>query len=362
MVRSGVIRAAYYVRPHLIFPGPTTMPSKRIPCDSCRQRRVRCDGSTPCACCQRTQLACKREYVRKPRGPKRGIGKNIAALKAAQSHTDQDNAAAVCQLLGDDPLSPENLPRLMERCVDVYLRHMYPIMPLLRPSALAQWFNRPQKPHEKSMLYALCALITAFMCGRSESIIGCGEWAAVARRFIGKSLGMRAEYRFVEDNTVLTLLTSFFVAVTYFELHDARQSWFYLREAITLALALRLHTEEYYQDMEEVDAVYCRRIYDILFVTERSLAISSHQPAFLSQPLPLPAAAQGNGHENLEEESDIGPGFRQLVFVYSQIEPISSVSGVRRVRSAHAHHWSRLTQAYFWMQVLCPTPRELIFS
>lgn len=170
------------------------------------------------------------------------------------------------------------------------------------------------------MLYALCALVTAFMCGRSESIIGSGEWATVAHRLIEKSLAMRSEYSFVEDNTVLTLLASFFVAVTYFELHNPRQSWFYLREAITLAHALGLHSDGYYRGMNHVDALYCRRIYDILFVTERSLAIARHKPVLLSQPLPLPAPGPEEGLEGLEEQPEIDPGFRQLVRVYSQID------------------------------------------
>ncbi|PKX89122.1 uncharacterized protein P174DRAFT_435811 [Aspergillus novofumigatus IBT 16806] len=299
-----------------------TMSSKRVPCDPCRQRRVRCDGSSPCTSCQRSQLACKREYIRRPRSPKHGSGKKIAALRAAQSQIEinQDHTTAAHQSPGNDLLSPENLPHLMERCIDVYLHRMYPIMPLFRPSTLYQRLNRPQEPNERSMLYALCALVTAFMCGRSESIIRCGEWAACARRIIEKCLLMRSEYSFVKDNTVLTLLASFFVAITYFELHDIRKSWFYLREAITLAHALGLHTDEYYRGMNHVDALYCRRIHNILFVTERSLAIARHKPVLLSQPLPLPTPGPDEGLKGLEEQPEIDAGFRQFVRVYSQID------------------------------------------
>ncbi|KAJ5619214.1 hypothetical protein N7510_003198 [Penicillium lagena] len=176
------------------------------------------------------------------------------------------------------------------------------------------------EPNEQTMLFALCALVTAFMCGRSESIIGCGEWASVAQRFIEKSHSARSEYNFIEDNTLLTLLASFFVAVTHFELHNARQSWFYLREAITLAQALGLHTDEFYRGMDYVGALYCRRIYNILFVTERSLAIARHKPVLLPHPLLLPAPGPTDQLEGLEEQPEIDLGFRQLVHVYSQID------------------------------------------
>lgn len=196
---------------------------------------------------------------------------------------------------------------------------MYPIMPLFRPSILVEWLDRPTEPNEQTMLYAPCALVTAFMCGRSESIIGCGEWASVARKFIDKSHAMRSEYNFIEDTTPSTLLAFFFVAVTHFELHNARQSWFFLREAITLAQALGLHTDEYYQDMDYVSALYGRRIYNILFVTERSFAVARHKPVLLPRPLHLPAPGPKDQLEGLEEPPEIDLGFRQLVHVYSQI-------------------------------------------
>ncbi|KAB8207686.1 hypothetical protein BDV34DRAFT_211412 [Aspergillus parasiticus] len=292
--------------------------SKKTPCDPCRQRRVRCDGLLPCSSCQRTRLACSREYVRKRRGPKHGHGKKIEALRYAQSHGNQDDQNACEQ--GADILAPENLRLLMRRCVDIFLQQMYPIMPLFRPSTLVEWLSRPMEPNEQTMLFALCALVTSFLCGHSESILGCGEWESVARMFIRKSQAVRSEYNFVEDSSLLSLLASFFIAVTHFELHNARQSWFYLREAITLAQALGLHTDEFYRDMDYVSALYCRRTYNILFVTERSLAVARHKLVLLPRPLLLPTREPNDHLEDLEEPPEIDHGFRQLVHVYSQID------------------------------------------
>jgi hypothetical protein len=176
------------------------------------------------------------------------------------------------------------------------------------------------EPNEQTVLFALCALVTAFMCGRSESIIGCGKWTPVTRRFIEKSLAVRSEYNFIEDNTLLSLLSSFFIAVTHVELHNDRQSWFYLREAITLAQVLGLHTDEYYRDMDYVSALYCCRTYNILFITERSFALARHKTVLLPYPLPLPVPETNDLLEGLAEQPGIDLGFRQLVNVYSQID------------------------------------------
>ncbi|TIA48529.1 hypothetical protein D6C79_04066 [Aureobasidium pullulans] len=190
-------------------------------------------------------------------------------------------------------------------------------MPLFKSSMLAQWLDGPLGSNERSMLLAISALVVTFLCGRSESIIGNRQWDTVARFCIAKSLSVRSEYDFVLDSSVSTLLASFFISIAYFELHDSHHTWFYLREAITLAQALGLHTSEYYDGMNSADALYSRRIYDILFVTERSFAIARHKPVLLLRPLDPSQGVSGEEHEST---SEIDVGFRQLVRVYSQLE------------------------------------------
>lgn len=311
------------------------MPPTRVPCDQCRHRRVRCDGTTPCLHCQRSGLSCRRDYVRKRRGPKYGSGMKIAALKAAESleralaGTTLQSASTIAnitdrrQLPQQEARPPvdacsgndfsEPVSALMKRCVRVYLHHMYPIMPIIRPAELHAMLDRPREANETSMLLALCALVTTFMCGRSESILGDDQWRPVAQYFLGESIALRSCYGHIEDDSVFTLLASFFVSTAYFELHNVRLCWFYLREAITLAQALGLHTEEFYLQFDSVEALYHRRIYNILFITERSFAVSQHKPVLLTQPLPLPIGAPE------DEPSEIDVGFRQLIQTYSQL-------------------------------------------
>ena len=62
----------------------TVLPKKRIPCDQCRRRRIRCNGASPCDRCTTTGLNCSREYMPKRRGPKKGAGKVISQLESLQ--------------------------------------------------------------------------------------------------------------------------------------------------------------------------------------------------------------------------------------------------------------------------------------
>lgn len=165
------------------------MPPKQVPCDQCRQRRVRCDGLLPCAQCQRTRLPCRREYVRKRRGPKNGNGRIIAAPKADQIRPCQNHTPSHAE----DHVFPsiEDLPRLMKLCVSIYIDRLYSTMPVVRVSELTQWFERPLAPNEHSMLLALCTVVITFMCGRSHSIVEGMQWRLVAQFLVEKSLAVR---------------------------------------------------------------------------------------------------------------------------------------------------------------------------
>lgn len=66
--------------------------------------------------------------------------------------------------------------------------------------------------------------------------------------------------------------------------------------------------------MDHTDAVYRWRLYNILFVTERSLAIARHRPVLLSHALPFPPEARNGECPKLDIE------FHQLVQVYSHID------------------------------------------
>ncbi|KFY76947.1 hypothetical protein V498_09472 [Pseudogymnoascus sp. VKM F-4517 (FW-2822)] len=331
-----------------------SMPPQRVPCDICRQRRVRCAGGLPCTNCLRIGLDCKYEYVPKRRGPSSGSGKRIAALKAAQLSVEAHNGntaqkkkteptskflainlanpakddktsrasevkaqaiASVDTLSEDSDLSETGLLVLVKRCVRIYMAQMYPIFPIFNPAEMFQMLDRPLRANERSMLLALCALVTTFMCRCSESIFGGLEWEPTAQYFLKESLATRSRYDYVQDDSLLTLLASFFISTTHFELHNIRRCWFYLREAITFAQVLGLHTEHFYHGLGHLDKVYCRRIYYILFITERtrSFAISRYKPVLFSKALPLLADAPE------EDQSEIDIGLRKLTRVYSQL-------------------------------------------
>lgn len=73
----------------------------------------------------------------------------------------------------------------------------------------------------------------------------------------------------------LTVLTSFFLFAYYGNMDQPRSAWYYLREAISFALSLRMGEESSYSGLNIETAQRHRRLYWLLFITERYTNITS---------------------------------------------------------------------------------------
>jgi hypothetical protein len=75
---------------------------------------------------------------------------------------------------------------------------------------------------------------------------------------------------YIEKPTLKDAQTNFFLFAALFNLDRHNSAWFHLREAMTMLQMLRLHEEDTYVVMEdEIEALYSRRTFWLLFITER---------------------------------------------------------------------------------------------
>jgi hypothetical protein len=75
---------------------------------------------------------------------------------------------------------------------------------------------------------------------------------------------------YVEKPHLRDAQTNFFLFAALFNLDRHNAAWFHLREAMTMVQMLRLHEEDTYAQMEdELEALYSRRTFWLLFITER---------------------------------------------------------------------------------------------
>ncbi|KAH8600915.1 hypothetical protein B0O99DRAFT_293453 [Bisporella sp. PMI_857] len=352
-------------------PEPTK--TKRTVCDHCRRRRIRCDGNLPCNQCQNTSLICKREHIPKRRGPKKGSGRVINELRAQDgvaayqkpkdtppSRLNTNESVPESHSTGpgssDDwisdsataPSSPsfqrqwlpaalaENLhlneePRsiftseqfmpttasyfhLIPTCIDLFMEHIYPIMPLIYMPALRESIKRQLDVSEKNLVYSLCALTSTHMIGKSISAPGPQSWETAGRFFLDQCILVRQSYDFVEDKTLSAVISCYFLSTAFFELNQSRKSWYYLREALTMGQDLGFHDEKTYIGLSPAEELCRRRTFWILYVTERSFAILRHKPLTLSKTPALPITL----HEY--ETPEIHSGFMHLVQSYHLLD------------------------------------------
>lgn len=331
---------------------------RRTVCDHCRRRRIRCDGKYPCNQCVAVSLSCKREHVPKKRGPKTGSGRVINEIRAQEgdlaniskiqlteqstSDNGEDSPASDKQCFSDrldvksnadtwvyDQIRTSNTDffHLIPTCIDLFMEHIYPIMPLLYMPALRELTFRPLELSEKNLVYSLCALTSTHMSGKINFVPGPEIWDAAAHFFLNECISVRQSYDFVEDKSFSAISSSYFLSTAFFELNQNRKSWYYLREALTMGQDIGFHDESTYRDLPTEEALCRRRTFWILYVTERSFAILRNKPLTLSKTPRFPNTL----HEY--EAPEIHSGFLQLINTYNVLD------------SAFVDTWNECTQA-----------------
>ncbi len=158
---------------------------------------------------------------------------------------------------------------LIPLCLDLFMEHIYPIMPLVYMPTLRASITRPLAMREKNLLYSLCALTSTHMSGKSILAPGPPSWEAAGRFFLDECILVRHSYDFVEDSSLSAIISSYFISSAFFEINQNRKSWYYLREALTMGQDLGLHDENTYIGLLPAEALCRRRTFWILYVTER---------------------------------------------------------------------------------------------
>ncbi|KAK6063838.1 sucrose utilization protein SUC1-like protein 3 [Seiridium cupressi] len=203
---------------------------------------------------------------------------------------------------------------LIPTCVDLYYEHIYPIMPLVHMPTIRNTISRPMTCSEKNLVYALSALTSFHMAGKSLAVLGQPSWDEVGRFFLDECIYIRQKYDFLEDTSLSVVISSFWLSTSFFEINQSRKSWFYLREALTLAIDIRLHDDSSYVGLSPAETLCRQRVFWILFVTERSFAILRNKPLTLRKTPSLPTMK----HEY--EAADIHVGFMKLVTSYIPLD------------------------------------------
>lgn len=276
-------------------------PVKRA-CDACHRRKVKCigDGTRPCKNCNSAGLTCTYNAIPQKKGPKGSRAKVISELRETQRQSQL--VAKHAFEFDSPPLSPTQFGKpgylsheIITACVDFFFTNLYPTQPILHRQKVGETIGLMDTDPEA---YCLVVSLCAYMMIQPNMVLdpAAFEGARVqpqssiqlGHTLLQEAIRVRKSANYIENPSVWSVITSFFIFGCYFCLDRQNTAWFHLREASTLALVMGMHDESTYQIPDIIESSRRRRLYWLLFVTERAYALQQHRPLTLHATINLP--------------------------------------------------------------------------
>ncbi|KAL4887118.1 fungal-specific transcription factor domain-containing protein [Aspergillus karnatakaensis] len=353
-------------------------------CDNCRRRKIKCSRELPCDKCQRLLLSCSYSDVLRRKGPKfrtlyplapihplvarqrqllqsepqqypgerewfpDPIGYPLGGSPATPPFTMEEPQYTATEipgsfgrlpppelvsspdsLISDSPIgaflpAPRILtPPVLLAHINVYLKYMFPIMPVVRREELQQDCHHPERLSSQrySFLASLCAA-THIQLKLDGSTPGAdtshlqtgvdGNSTMSGEELLTEAVRARKECDPLEDMNTESLLTSFFLFAAYGNLDRQDHAWFYLCQATSMIFTLGLHRESTYSESSVEEAEQKRRVFWLLFITERGYALQQAKPVMLRASIHKPQVL-------CSDDPILAYGFINLIGVFENL-------------------------------------------
>lgn len=264
------------------------------------------------------------------------------------SHPDPMSATSEAVPSVSSPASSDRYPQppripsdAFQPYVQLFFAHMFPIMPIidrsvyLDPSLFVN--SAMMSPDIYCFLCALCATTIIQLDASIATPPPLRPGKATDDVFAEECIRERRDYDYMSTST-LSIMTSFFLFCYHGNHERHERAWYYLQESITLAENLCLDDEEAYLKLNAVEAQWRRRLYWLLFITERAYAVQRRKRTRLTPSVTLPAVFES-------EDPQLLNGFVNLANLFSAVDDsfVSAWRGSRR-QSLCNEAWLTKTQ------------------
>ncbi|KIW13392.1 hypothetical protein PV08_08580 [Exophiala spinifera] len=210
----------------------------------------------------------------------------------------------------------------IDTCVEFYFGNMPTTAWILNEHSLREMITC--RIASDAEVYCLAASLCAFVMVQPGMSLAVGPGShykgeppehryGYANMILDEISRIRKNIDYVGAPTVNSIHISFFLFSCYFTLEKQNVCWYHLREAATLAQIMGMHDESSYANGDDVENMYKRRMYWLLFVTERAYCLERHRPLTLQPTIELPAP-QDIG------ETEVMNGFLYLISLFRCID------------------------------------------
>lgn len=201
------------------------------------------------------------------------------------SPVDTTFASPQLQPCGPEPPQGRLSSLVLIAHVNVFLKYLFPIMPVFQADEVLRDSANPEdlSPPRYAFIVAMCAAthIQLKLDGNERTDVtedGMrpeGQALMSGDSLLTEAVRARQQYDPIEYANIDNLLTSFFLFCAYGNNDQQNYAWFYLSQSVALANTLGLHREVTYANFGSSEAEERRRIFWLLFVTERYTFYSS---------------------------------------------------------------------------------------
>ncbi|KAH7117200.1 hypothetical protein B0J13DRAFT_570872 [Dactylonectria estremocensis] len=278
-------------------------------CDRCKSRKSKCSGSQPCQQCVAAVAECSYLTVQRMRGPPKS---RLSNSRISSRKVPDNRPAQRPELTGGEPRAPA--PRFRPR---IAVSALSPILALYQASMFSVWpivdtDNLISRLNDRSGLYdyALALATAAATMGQLKAALNLPGQCPSAELCEAECQRVHYALQSRNDSPNLTRLRAAFFLHAYHENRErgSVKSFLYLREAISLAQLMDLHDETSYEHIPADQARLRKRIFWLLFITERGNSVFHHLPVLLAptlQPLLNDTIPEARLFEPLETVAQI---------------------------------------------------------
>lgn len=201
--------------------------------------------------------------------------------------------------------------------VRLFFSHMFPIMPVIDSRIyLDPSFFADSGTLSSDMYCFLCALCAATIVQLDASRAQPAPLHLTKNAddtFAEECLRERRSFDYMEPVSTLSIMTSFFLFAYYGNHEQHGKAWHYLQESITFSETLDMDQEQSYAKLDPVEAQWRRRLYWLLFITERAYAVQRRKRTRLHAGVHLPAVFES-------EDPQLLNGFVNLANLFSAVD------------------------------------------
>ncbi|CAN6607905.1 hypothetical protein TRVA0_003S03708 [Trichomonascus vanleenenianus] len=296
----------------------------RRACIPCKSRKIKCSATQPrCQQCEVLNLRC--EYPVVLAKPKRKIRRGEVIIQYKEdgyasvpgriglqgAHISVlSNAIATSTAPGIGPrMGLNNAPydtEFLLRAQEDYARKIYPMCPVISPAELRDMISRIYiDKDDAAVVYALLALTV----GNSQGSAASNQVARLVDLALENRGVLRPNYKI----DVRGIMTSLAISSCLTSWQHSEMAWVYLREAVTMGTVLKLEDVGRFASWPLSERTRYQRLYWVLYIHERFMAIHSYHPVLLSPLSILP-------EEDPALPKEVNVGFMQIIKLFRLVD------------------------------------------